>query len=229
MNARSRLLVGVAILAAGAATFWLAASQSEAAVRQVPEILADPAAHTTGSWTMLGVPQPRQIPLTGPNGTYLAPNPAFSDAIAWTQGWTQDGVRLYSTLRLSIEETNGEVAWTLRNETRRSPADPEPALPPTETAWRLGRAGQVFPVEALAGVGETPARVWAWYDAAPEHPLQPKPGQFTGRLLTALPDGTALPPGALVYQVDGYLVGCSSKFLPPGAEERYGDDLVVAD
>lgn len=227
MNAGTRVLVAVAILGAGATTFWLAATQSQAAIRQVPDVLADPAAHMAGSYTMLGVPQPRAIPLTGPNGTYLAPNPAFADTITTTQGWTRDGTRYFSTLRLSANETAGQVTWTLRNETRRSPADAEPAFPPTESTWTFGHAGQVFPVEALAGVGQTPVRVWAWYGEAPEHPLQPKPGQFTGHLMSALPDGTPLPPGALVYQVDSFLVGCSSKFLPPGAAERYGPDVVA--
>jgi hypothetical protein len=176
---------------------------------------------------MLGVPQPAEVPLTGPNGTYLAPNKAYEDTVTTTVGWTLGGERVFSTLRLTVQPNGAGNLWTLRNETRRSPADPEPMLPPTESSWRLGKAGQAFPVEALAGVRDTPVRVWAWYDAAPEHPLQPKPGQFTGRLMERLPDGTPLPPGALVYQVDSYLIGCSSKFLPPGAEERYGPDLVT--
>ncbi|HEX2067023.1 MAG TPA: hypothetical protein VHI93_09450, partial [Candidatus Thermoplasmatota archaeon] len=84
-----------------------------------------------------------------------------------------------------------------------------------------GGAGEAFPVAAFTD-GEH-QRVWAWYDRAPGSPLQPKPSQFHGHLLTHLPDGTVLPAGALVYRVESYTAGCSSKFLPPELQDKYGD------
>jgi hypothetical protein len=222
VNARTRWLVGACLLGVGALTYGLAASQSQADVRYVQDVVADPAAHAASSFTLMGVPEPQQVPLTGPAGTYLAPNPEWANATRTTTRWSGPDGPYYSTLTLSVRtQPDGTVLWLLQNETRRSPADPEPAWLPTETRWTGGQAGTVFAVEAFeAGPGGA-ARIWAYYGKAPEHPLQPKPSQFRGHLMTAMPDGTPVPAGALIWQVDEYTAGCSSKFLPPAAREKY--------
>lgn len=222
MRLGTQVLVGGALLVLGALTLYLASTQGEAAVRQVPEILAAPAAHAHGTYTMLGIPEPAQLPLTGPNGTVLRPNPEFADSTVTTLTWNHGGERVFSTLTLTVHDDGNALLWTLRNETRRLPADPEQIFPPQTTSWHLGTSGQAFPVAAFTDPQHQ--RVWAWYAKAPEHPLQPKPSQFSGHLMTTLPDGTPLPPGALIYQVDGYTAGCSSKFLPPELQAKYASE-----
>lgn len=222
MNARTRILVGVSILALGGATLWLAATQGEDDVRFVEDVLRRPAEHTAGSYTLMGVPQPAQVPLTGPSGTFLAPNPHAGNETVRTVAWLHEGQPAHSihTLRAEVA-ANGSLQWTFRNETHR-PGDPNALLPVVESAWTLGRAGEAFPVLGFSPDGQvhphTP-RVWALYTQAPENPIQPKPSQFTGRLMTALPDGSPLPEGALIYEVTQYTAGCSSKFLPPAYQE----------
>lgn len=228
MNGRSRLLVGICILAVGAGTLWVAATQSQDDVRYVQDLLARPAAHRDGAYTLMGVPEPAEVPFTGPNGTVLAPNPHYADATTDTVSWLRDDVRVYSTRTLRVQEgAGGLLHWTFSNETRLMPADPRTIVPPVEAQWDFGRAGEIFPVVAFSSDGtvhpDTP-RVWAHYAKAPEHPMQPKPSQFTGHLLATLPDGTALPEGAIVYEVSQFTAGCSSKFLPPEARAEYEKD-----
>ncbi len=222
MRTRTTLLAAVALIAIGAATFWLAATTGEAGVRQVQAVLDDPAAHRAGSFTLIGVPEPERIPLTGPNGTFLAANPDRVEATRTTVRWSPDGVTtFYSTTTVTVASDASGLVWTVRNETRRLPSDPDPVVAPRTSVFRLGTAGQAFPVVGFAqDAGPAPV-VWAYYDRAPENPLQPKPSQFTGHLLTALPDGTPLPAGTLVWKVDSYTAGCSSKFLPPEAAAKY--------
>lgn len=222
MNRRTRLLIGAALLALGAGLAALALAGEDADVRYVEDLLENPASHGHGTYTLLGIPQPPLVPRTGPSGTLLEPNPEYAGETVTVTAWTQDGVLYHSTHTLRAEETGGTSAWTYRNETRRA-GSPEPAAPPETASWTL--PGVAFPVQAFDdGDGATP-RVWALYAGVLQNPLQPKPSQFEGRLLTALPDGTPLPDGALLYQVDdgGITAGCSSKFLPPETERKYGD------
>lgn len=221
MRLGTQVLVGCALLALGGLTLWLAATQAESGVRMVEEVLAEPALHSKGSYTMLGIPEPAQVPLTGPNGTVLRSNPDHGNGTVTTTAWMLDGAKVFSTHTLTVRADNGTLAWTLRNETRIWPADPNPVVAPVISEWRLGGEGEAFPVTAF--VDPSHQRVWAWYAKAPEHPLQPKPSQFTGHLMTHLPDGTPLPIGAFVYEVDGFTAGCSSKFLPPELQEKYNE------
>lgn len=225
MNARSRLLVGAAILALGAGTLWIAATQSQDDVRYVESILAAPESHRDGHYTLMGIPEPPQVPILGANGTALVANPDFANATRSTIRWQRDGATYFSTHTLAIQpESDGRLKWTFRNETRRTPADPQLAFPLEESTWHHGMGHQAFPVVAFSADAKVHAdtpRIWAFYDKAPEHPMQPKPSQFTGRLMTTLPDGTPLPDGALVYDVDTFTAGCSSKFLPPEARDKY--------
>jgi hypothetical protein len=224
MNARSRILVGASIIALGAATLWVAALQAERDVRYVEDIVASPREHAAGAFTLMGVPEPERIPFSGPNGTFLAPNPDARGATRTTFTWTWNGTQVFTTHTLRAEpDAAGDLVWTFRNETRRLPTDPDLAVPAVEASWRLGRAGEAFTVVAFtqdARVHADTPRLWAYYPKAPENPMQPKPSQFVGRALTHLPDGTPLPDGAALFLVEEFTAGCSSKFLPPAYSEQ---------
>ena len=43
--------------------------------------------------------------------------------------------------------------------------------------------------------------------------MQPKPSQFTGRLLTELPDGRPVPDGAFLYDVQEFKAGSERAYL----------------
>ncbi len=221
MNGRTRALVGASILALGAATFWLAASQAQADVRQVGEVILDPDSHMQGHFTMVGVPQAETIPITAPQGVVLTANPAWRNETRTTTSWTQDGTKFYSLHILRVAATPQGLEWTFRNETRRTPADTNLAFAPIEESWVSGAAGQAFPIEAFASGPGGPARIWALYGKATEHALQPKPSQFKGHLLATLPNGAPVPDGVLVWIVEEYTAGCSSKFIPPEAQAKY--------
>ncbi|MFO1535053.1 MAG: hypothetical protein ABR586_05265 [Thermoplasmatota archaeon] len=222
MLLRTQLMAAAAVVAVGAGTLFLASTQGEASVRFVEQVTADPAAHTRGSYTLMGIPEPAQVPVTGPNGTQLVPNPDHRGFTRTTAMWRSGGQPYYSTHTLEVHADSEGTLWSFRNETRRLPTDAQLVMPALTAEWRLGAAGQVFPVAAFQDPDHQ--RVWAWYDRAPETPLQPKPSQFQGRLLTHLPDGTPLPAGAIIYQVESYTAGCSSKFLPPELQAKYGNE-----
>jgi hypothetical protein len=221
MRARTQIVIAAAVVALGLATLYLASTQSQSSVRFVEEVTARPQDHTTGAYTLMGIPEPDRIPLTGPNGTVLVPNPEYRNETRTTFVWQHGGEVFYSTHTVSVRSEGDAVVWSLRNETRHLPADAQLALPAVSATWRLGAVGQVFPLTAFTDPEHQ--RVWAWYSQPLEHPLQPKPSQFVGHLMTHLPDGTPLPAGALVYQVDEYTAGCSSKFLPPELQAKYGN------
>jgi hypothetical protein len=221
MRLRTQLLAAAAVIALGAGTLLLASTQGEASVRFVEQVTANPAAHTHGSYTLMGIPEPMQVPVTGPNGTQLVQNPDYRNQTRATSVWQRGGQVYYSTHTLEVRPDAQGLLWVFRNETRHLPTDAQLALPAATAQWRLGGTGQVFPVAAFQDPDHQ--RVWAWYDRATENPLQPKPSQFQGHLMTRLPDGTPLPAGALVYQVDSYTAGCSSKFLPPELQAKYGN------
>jgi hypothetical protein len=224
MQLRTQVIAVIAILAIGGATLWIAATQGEANVRFVEQVTADPAAHTRGTYTLMGIPEPAQVPVTGPNGTQLVPNPDFRNVTRTTTVWQRGGQAYYSTHTLEIRSDPAGPLWSFRNETRRLPSDASLAMPAVTQQWRLGGPGQSFPVAAFQDPDHQ--RIWAWYGKAPENPLQPKPSQFVGHLMRTLPDGTPLPTGALVYQVEQYTAGCSSKFLPPELKAKYGNETV---
>lgn len=222
MNGRTQLLIGLAVVLLGIGVVALAFVGGEDKVRRVEDLVAEPAAHEHGTYTLLGVPQPETIPLTGAEGVVQAPNPAWTDTTTTTVRWPADPAapqHYYSTRTLTVEQDGDAVHWTWRNETRRLPTDATLAFPPGNATWTTTGA-RAFTVQAFDdGDGDTP-RVWALYGGPLKDPMQPKPSQFTGRLAATLPDGTPVPDGVLVYQVDEYKAGCSSKFLPPQEKAR---------
>lgn len=222
MNRRTRILIGAAILALGGATLWLASTQAPADVKQVGDVLADPARHMHGSYTLVGVPEPESIPVTASQGVVLQDNPDWQNETRTTTTWSRDGTQYFSSHMLRVTpQADGALQWHFRNETRRTPADASLAFPAIEATWTDGTAGQAFPVEAFASGPGGHARLWALYGKATEHPLQPKPSQFKGHLLATLPGGAPVPDGALVWVVEEYTAGCSSKFLPPETQAKY--------
>lgn len=223
MNGRTQLLIGLAVVLLGLGVVALAFVEDEASVRRVEDLVASPGRHTQGPYVLLGVPQPAKVPVTGAAGVALADNPDWTNATRSTEAWTRDGEAFHSTRTVSVRVDGAATHWTWRNETRR-PGDPALAFPAQERAWTTTGA-DAFTVQAFDdGDGDTP-RVWALYGGPLKDPMQPKPSQFTGRLATTLPDGSGLPvpEGLLLYEVDEFKAGCSSKFLPPEEKARLED------
>ncbi|MEK6984957.1 MAG: hypothetical protein AABX89_01065 [Candidatus Thermoplasmatota archaeon] len=219
MRVSTPVLAATALILVGAATFFLAASQGEANVRQVEQIVGDPAAHEQGTYTLVGIPQPELVPGTGPEGTRLMAN---EDAVRETKrvvAWSAEGVAYHSVLSTRVAQADGAFVWTVRNETRVVGATSPSST--TNLTFRLPASGQVFPVQGFDVGGGTLPAVWAWYELGTKEPLQAKPSQFIGRLLTELPDGTPIPDGVLIWHVESYLSSCSSKFTPPEVAEKY--------
>ncbi|MES2155620.1 MAG: hypothetical protein V4510_10835 [bacterium] len=222
MNHSSRLMIGAAILALGAGTVWFASTQAPADVRQVDEVVGNPAGHMRGSFTLVGVPQPEQVPVTVAQGVVLQENPEWRNETRTTTTWFLDGQLVFSLHTLTASAgADGALHWSFRNETRRHPTDLQPVVPVVAATWVSGLAGQAFPIDGFSAEQGHPARIWAIYGKATEHPLQPKPSQFKGHLMASLPDGTPVPDGALIWVVQDYTAGCSSKFLPPEAQAKY--------
>jgi hypothetical protein len=219
MNGRTQLLIGLAVVLLGLGVVALAFVEDEASVRRVEDVIAKPGRHSSGSYVLLGVPQPPEIPVTGPGGMDEVPNPEWSNRTTDTEAWTEGSSTYYSTRTVTVTVAGETTTWTWRNETRRLPSDASLAFPADEKTWTTTGA-RAFTVQAFDdGDGDTP-RIWALYDGPLKDPMQPKPSQFTGRLATALPDGSPVPDGVLIYDVDEFKAGCSSKFLPPEEKER---------
>lgn len=210
VNRRTWTLIGATFVALGLGVVALGQVEADADVRFTEDILGAPGSHAGGSYTLLGRPQPAEIPLTGAEGTRMVPNPLHDDTVRTVTAWEEDGRLYHTTHVLTAHNEDDLVTWTYTNETRR-PGSAEVTM--TEpTTWKT--PGYAFPIEAFDdGDGHQP-RIWALYQGVLPQPLQPKPSQFTGSLALELA-GTPLPPGALVWEVDGIVAQCSSKFLPP--------------
>lgn len=216
MKTSTRLVVTGILVATAFLTFYLASQAGDASVRFVEDLERDPAAHEQGTFVLLAVAQATQIPVTGPTGTTMVENRQAPDAITFAQAWGDGENRRYATLVLAMRQNGSVVEYELINRTRAIPTGP--VTEEEIVSGTFAAPGATFAATAFEdGDGRTPA-VWMLMERPPTEPLQPKPGQFTGRLVDRLPDGTLLPRGVLVYQVDTYTAGCSSKFLPP--EER---------
>jgi hypothetical protein len=220
MNRRTQLLIGVALLALGVGAWALSLAEGEGNVRRVEDLLAEPSRYGSGEHVLLGVPQPPLVPVVDAQGKTLADNPEWSNATAHTVRWTDaDGTPWYSTRTVTVEVGADEVRWTYRNETRVLPADPLPAYEPTVLEWTTA-GDRAFAIQAFHDATADTPRIWGVYAGTLKEPMQPKPSQFTGNLLTTLPDGRPVPDGALIYDVQDFKAGCSSKFLPPEEKAR---------
>ncbi len=212
MNRRTWTLIGGMVVLLGIGLVALGQFEGEQTVRYVEDIQAEPVAHQTGSYTLLGIPQPEQVPLTGPNGSYMAANANYAP-VQTLHAWSDANGTLWHSTH-TVHATPGEhaIGWRLENSTRAPYTGA--ALPTTNTTWQTA-PGLAFPIEAFDdGDGHSP-RIWAVLPGPASQPLQVKPSQFTGQLLTHDATGAPLPPGVLIWTVDEYVAGCSSKFLPP--------------
>ena len=224
MNARTQLLIGLAVVLLGLGVVALAFVDDEASVRRVEDLVQDPGRFGEGRHVLLGVPQPPLVPVrSSAGGTDLLPNPGWTNVTATTSRWASQP-ELFSTETLRVDvAADGATTWTWRNETRRgSPGAGEAVGEAAVLQWTTPPATRAFTVQAFDdGDGDTP-RVWALYAGPLKDPMQPKPSQFEGRLLRTLPDGsgTPMPAGVLLYQVEEFTAGCSSKFLPPEEKAR---------
>ncbi len=223
MNTKTRLIIGATIVALGIGVISLGFIDQEGDVRYVNDIAERPEAHTSGSYTLLGMPQPRTFTTYGANGEVVEANPNYQPSTQRVVRWSQDGVEHFSTLTLAVDgPSNGTSTWSLRNDTR-IPTMGE-TLPATWTNWTISRPHLVFQIQGFPDSNGIQPVVWGVYEGVLRDPLQAKPSQFVGRVASTLPGGIPVPAGALVYHVDEYTAGCSSKFLPPDVVEEYKDD-----
>jgi hypothetical protein len=220
MNRRTQVLIGLSLVLLGAGAWAVGLVDADSNVRRVEDVVAEPARYHGGRTVLLGVPQPPEVPLATSQGVVLAPNDGWSDRIVHTVRWSDaDGQAWYSTRTVVVTLDAEGALWSYRNETRRLPADPEPAFEPATMAWRT-TGSRVFAIEAFRDATADTPRVWGLYSGVLKDPMQPKPSQFTGHLLATLPDGRPVPDGAYLYHVEEFKAGCSSKFLPPEEKER---------
>lgn len=215
MNRRTQFMIAGALLLLGLGVLSLGWLEDEDRVRQVQAVLDDPAGHQRGSYTVVGIPQPPELPVQG--GT--EPNPDYEDTTSHTVRWTRDGTTYLSRHTVRVEDQGDAVlAWTWQNRTHEA-GNPGNELASQEADWTT-RGQKAFLIEDF----EDPQRkVWGVFGGSLAVPMQPKPSQFEGRLATP-GDVPGLPADALVFQVDEYTAGCSSKFLPPGKRDEYDPD-----
>ncbi len=227
MNTKTRLIIGATIIALGIGVISLGFIDQESDVRYVNDITERPGQHMAGSYTLLGMPQPKTFTTYGAQGEVVAKNPDYQESTQRVIRWSLDGVEHFSTLTLTVEgPDNGTSHWSLRNDTR------TPSLGATQdpvwTNWTIDRPHVVFQIQGFPDDNGIQPIVWGVYEGVLRDPLQAKPSQFVGRVAATLPGGLEVPAGALIYHVDEYTAGCSSKFLPPELQEEYKDDPDVA-
>jgi hypothetical protein len=221
MNRRTQVLIGLSLVALGVGAWALSLAQGQASVHRVEDVVAAPSRFSSGEHVLLGVPQPETVPVSASQGTVPSGNPEWSNATSSTVRWTDpSGQAWYSTRTVRVAFAADGAHWTYRNETRRLPADPQPAFPPAVVEWTTPSTSRAFAIEAFHDASADTPRIWGLYSGPLKDPMQAKPSQFTGRLLAALPDGRPVPDGAFLYDVQEFKAGCSSKFLPPEEKQR---------
>lgn len=220
MNPRTWTLIGATVVVLGLGVLALGLVEQESTVRQVGQVVTAPEGYTAGTWTLVGVPQPATVPVFAEGAVGKAPNPAFADAPNATKRvvlWEQEGRPMQSVHRVEMEARDGATHWRHTNTTRTAGGEDPVSI--ANATWTITGAHTAFPIEGFQKGDVDEAWVWAVYDGTLRDPLQPKPSQFTGRLMTHLPDGTPLPDGVLLFDVETYTAGCSSKFLPDDHED----------
>lgn len=223
MKLGTQLTIGLTVVALGVGVMALGFVDQEAAVRQVYDVTRDPGAHLGGPYTVVGIPQPEVLTTFASGGEAVKrPNPAFVNETRHHTAWdAADGTRHVSTMVLRVDGpgADGVSHWSLRNETR----VPGQGLvgAPTFTNWTVSGPHMVILIQGFPDEnGETP---WLFgvYQGVLREPLQPKPSQFEGRVATVLPGGVPVPSGAVVFSVEEYTAGCSSKFIPEEHRDEY--------
>lgn len=215
MNTRTRLIIGLTVVALGAGVVALGFVDQESAVRYVDDIADRPQEHATGTYTLLGMPQPPEVVTLDVQG----PNPAYQDTLQTAVRWMEAGQIRISTLSTTVNTTDAGHHWSLHNATR----DPSTGAIVSESTLHWNTTGHVFQIQGFPDKNGHQTTIWGIYDGVLRDPMQPKPSQFEGRVATHI-DGVALPAGLIIYQADEYTAGCSSKFLPDDLQEEYEDD-----
>lgn len=205
MDSATQVIIGVAVVGLGVATVVVGlVAGEESEFRYVEDVVGAPARHASGTFTLIGTP--------------LMPNATTATRVVTL--WEDAGAQRQSevVVTLSGPDASGVTTFAAENRTRAPGAR---AAEPTTTgaSWTVSGPHVAFLVRGFPHEGAPAEDVWALYRDLPPEPLPPKPSQFTGRLATSAPDGTPLPPGVLLFEVDTYKIGCSSKFLPPEAQE----------
>ncbi len=226
MRLRTQLIIGLTVVLLGVGVLSLGLVEQESNVRQVVDVLAAPDAHDAGDYVLVGIPQPEQLTSFGNGGEAVAqePNPRHSNTTVHHTTWTAgDGTPRVATHTLTVTgpDADGTTHWSLRNETRQ----PGVGLvaDPTWSHWTVEGPHIVVLIEGFPDEAGVSPALFGVYHGVLRDPLQPKPSQFEGRLATHA-GGVALPDGAVVFEVDEYTAGCSSKFIPEDHREEYADD-----
>lgn len=222
MNRRTQWTIGITVIVLGAGVMGLAFFEEESSVRYVEDIQGDPGGHALGSFTLLGFPQPPVLTVVGADGSSMEQaNPHYRNETRNVVAWQDDGVLYHSvhTVRVDGPDASGTSHWSLRNETRVA-GQAETAFPITWSNWTIEGDHRVFLIQGFPDAnGESPL-IFGVFTGPLRDPMQPKPSQFEGHVMTSV-DGVDVPSDALVYWVEEYTAGCSSKFIPPTVEE-YG-------
>lgn len=224
MNARSGIIIGATLVAMGVGVVGLGFIEQEGQVRYVHDIVADPQAHRAGSFTLLGMPQPPVLSGIGEGGDAEMPNPGYRDHTRHVVAWWQAGIQHFSTLTLRVELAgDGTSHWSLHNVTR-APERPGHSFPATYENRTITAPHKVFLIQGFEDASGQSPYLFGVYEGVLRDPVQPKPSQFRGHVADRLPGGAAVPAGAIVYHIDEYTAGCSSKFLPAEVRDEYADD-----
>ena len=207
MNRGTQAVIGATVILLGVGFVALGAFEDEQTVRHVDEVLADPAAHSAGAFTLIGIPQPETLKQQdGP-----APNPQRGNETRWLDAWSDGGVVMHSTHTTRVFVEPERSVWHHTNRTQVA-GQPNTATW-TNSTWTIDGPHTVFFIDGFIDAnGETPS-LWGVYEGTLRDAVQPKPSQFQGRITTHW-EGTVLPDGALLYHVTEFTAGCSSKFLP---------------
>lgn len=219
MNRRTQAIIGATLALLGIGVVALGYLEDESTVRYVGDVLAEPTAHASGTYTLLGVPQPPTLQVAASDGsTEVRPNPDYAPETRHTTMEERDGRLVQVTRVVTVEgpDAQGATHWSLATTVRDPSTGATDGEPPR--TWSVTGTHLVFLIEGFPdGDGASPT-VWGVYHGTLRDPIQPKPSQFEGRLAADVPEG------ALVYEVDTYTAGCSSKFLPPDVAAEYDED-----
>ncbi len=208
MNRRTQAIIAGAIVLLGVGVVALGFIEEESGVRYVAQLHEDPAAHASGSYTLIGEVHPRILP--DRNGSV---NPDWQEAIAWSTRDVRDGVAYIHTNELAAEQQeDGTIAWTLTSWSQRTDRS-APEGDGVVLQWES--EGILFQVKDF----ETGQRIWAVAQTVPGE-LFVKPSQMEGRTLAPLD----VPEGALIFEVESMAQQCSSKFVPEELRDEYDPD-----
>lgn len=205
MDRKTRAIIAATVVALGIGVVALGYFEDESTVRYVADVHNDPDALAAGSYTLLGIPQPEEIP-TGANPEYA---PVIHVATR-----VEDATTYRITSTSTVDEVEpGLHRFTIHRVT--TTASSQEVLEESNTTWDLVGDLRVFQVDDF----ETGQTVWAAFGGVLNGDIQPKPSQLQGHRAAA-------PDGLLLWDVepDGFTVGCSSKFLPDDVADEYDAD-----